>query len=326
MFSGWWSYLLLTKNAEVYETQLRLLYLEMERDGVTYLDMFPDTASYKDVIATKNRQRNMIIYEGIFFFIALMFGVWYVYKSYKKELALAGQQRNFLLSITHELKSPIASIRLILDTFIKRNLKQEQIQRFARNGVKEATRLLRLVENILLAARLDSGFHLSKGNVNMKFLIRDIIDQLQQKHPNTLFSLQMDRDVPVIQADTVAVTSIALNLLENAVKYCPPDTHVDVTVRNRDGFVLLEIADEGKGIPDEDKKKIFDKFYRVGNEDTRTTKGTGLGLYLVKSLVEEHNGSISVRDNEPNGTIFSIQLPATERSSPFSLLKQKQNV
>ena len=324
LFSGWWTYLLLSKNADVYDTKVELLKSELANESLSYADNFAQTPEYKEIIQKKNRQRNMIIAEGIVFFVILMIGVWFVYKSFRQEMKLAAQQRNFLLSITHELKSPIASIRLILDTFIKRNLKQEQIQRFAKNGVKEATRLLRLVNNILLAARLESGFHMSKGDVDVKILTRDIVDQLQDKHPNTLFSLQMDKTIPLIQADTVALTSIALNLMENAVKYCPPDTHVDVTVKHQNNNIILEVADEGAGIPDEEKSKIFEKFYRVGNEDTRTTKGTGLGLFLVQSLVAEHEGSISVRDNEPTGTIFSVKLPVTKKVKGFKRMKKKQ--
>lgn len=323
LFSGWWTYLLLSKNADVYDTKVELLKAQLANENLSYANNFAQTVEYKEIIRKKNRQRNMIIAEGIVFFVILMIGVWFVYKSFRQEMKLAAQQRNFLLSITHELKSPIASIRLILDTFIKRNLKQEQIQRFAKNGVKEATRLLRLVNNILLAARLDSGFHMSKGDVDIKVLIRDIVDQLQDKHPNTLFSLQMDKTIPMIQADTVALTSIALNLLENAVKYCPPDTHVDVTLKHDHNNIILEVADEGAGIPDEEKSKIFEKFYRVGNEDTRTTKGTGLGLYLVQSLVAEHDGTISVRDNKPTGTIFSVKLPATKKTKGFKRMKKE---
>ncbi len=322
LFSGWWTYLLLSKNADVYGTKIELLKAELANENLSYLDHMEETIAYQDIIIMKNRQRNMIIAEGIVFFVILMIGVWFVYKSFKQEMKLAAQQRNFLLSITHELKSPIASIRLILDTFIKRNLKQEQIQRFAKNGVKEATRLLRLVNNILLAARLESGFHMSKGDVDLKVLIRDIVDQLQDKHPNTLFSLQMDKVVPMVQADTVALTSIALNLLENAVKYCPSDTPIDVTIKHEHNNIILEVADEGAGIPDTEKSKIFEKFYRVGNEDTRTTKGTGLGLFLVQSLITEHDGSISVKDNKPTGTIFSVKFPATMKTKGFKMKKK----
>ncbi len=314
--------MLLSKNADVYDTKVELLKAQLETENASFSDNVEQTVAYQEIIQKKHRQRNMIIGEGIFFFVVLLIGVWFVYNSFKQEMKLAAQQRNFLLSITHELKSPIASIRLILDTFIKRDLKQEQIQRFAKNGVKEATRLLRLVNNILMAARLESGFHLSKGDLDIKTLTRDIVDQLQDKHPNTLFSLQMDREIPIIQADTVAITSIALNLLENAIKYCPEDTPIDVSVKCQNDFIILEVADEGAGIPDKEKTKIFEKFYRVGNEDTRTTKGTGLGLYLVESLVKEHDGKISVRDNQPTGTIFSVKLPVSEKQNIFKLKKK----
>lgn len=309
LFSGWWTYLLLNKNADVYDTKIELLRSEMKYANTLNISTFENTKEYQAIINKKNSQQKMIIAEGFVFFATLLLGVWLVYRSFRQEIRLANQQRNFLLSITHELKSPIASIRLILDTFVRRNLRQEQIQKFAKNGIKESSRLLNLVNNILLAARLESGFHLSKGDVDMKNVVRGIVDQLQDKYPDALFSLSITKNIPLIQADTVALTSIALNLLENAVKYCPSDTPINVVLKEGKNMITFEVADEGRGIPDEEKQKIFEKFYRVGNEDTRTTKGTGLGLYLVKSLVKEHNGRISVRDNTPKGTIFSVELP-----------------
>ena len=96
------------------------------------------------------------------------------------------------------------------------------------------------------------------------------------------------------------------NLVENAMKYSPKESVITVKVTEADREVQLTVIDEGQGIPDEEKRKIFDKFYRAGNENTRTTKGTGLGLYLCRKIVESHNGYISVTDNHPQGSIFAV--------------------
>ena len=310
IFSMWWTHLLLSKNAHVYDMQIELLITNQKLDGTFDKATFEDTVMYSEVMSKKQRQQMMIFGEASVFFIALMLGMWFVFRSFRQELELSRQQRNFLLSITHELKSPIASIRLILDTFKKRTLKPEQVQKLSRNGISEAERLHTLVNNILLAARLDSGMAVSLGEIELKPFLYRIVDQLKDKYPNVLFSFRSDAYIPRIHADPNAMTSIALNLLENAVKYSPKDDNeIELSLKKGQDNIVMEIADKGLGIPDEEKSKIFKKFYRVGSEDTRKTKGTGLGLYIVKSLVEVHKGNISVKNNYPKGTIFRVQLP-----------------
>ena len=128
--------------------------------------------------------------------------------------------------------------------------------------------------------------------------------------PNVRFSARFDGESNFIVADPTAITTIAFNLLENAVKYSPPgEAEVQIIVRQKRGRVFFKVADKGIGIPDEDKGRIFEKFYRIGSEDTRKTKGTGLGLYIVKQIVKAHNGSIVVRNNVPSGSVFEITLP-----------------
>ena len=309
LFSAWWTQLLLSKNADSYNTRIELLEAKMQIRGNYNAATFTQSAPYEMLISDRDRQRNMIIGEASVYFVILLVGIWMVYRSFRQEILLARQQRNFLLSITHELKSPIASIRLILDTFVKRTLKPAQTQRLASNGIKEAERLHTLVNNILLAARLDNRFEMSLGEVNIIEFTKDVLGQLRSKYPDARFNMKVEGDIPVIQADMNALTSVELNLLENAVKYCPTDKEIDVLIKRVNGSVLLEVADHGIGVADEEKQKIFEKFYRVGSEDTRKTKGTGLGLYIVKSLVEAHKGTISIRDNEPNGAVFSVKLP-----------------
>jgi signal transduction histidine kinase len=312
LFAFWWTHLLLSKNIESYDTQVELLKAQQQINGEYDEAKFKETVLYQEIIQEKNRQHNMISAEGVVFFMILMVGMWYVYRSFRQEIRLAQQQRNFLLSITHELKSPIASIRLILDTFKKRTLKPEQTQKLARNGISEAERLHALVNNLLLAARLDSRMQVTLADIELKPFLMKIVNQLQDKYPSAIFNFRADAYIPNVKADENAMTSIALNLLENAIKYSPNDCEIDIAVRKQPNAVTIEIADKGFGIPDDEKPKIFDKFYRVGSEDTRKTKGTGLGLYIVKSLLRVHKGTISVKNNYPKGTIFKVQLPITK--------------
>lgn len=309
--SVWWGYLLYEKNEELFLEREKALKAELFSTGeASNLETFYERPEYGVILAKHNRQKWMIIGEGIVFLILLLVGLWLVNRSLRKEVFLAKQQRNFLLSITHELKSPIASIRLAFDTFLKRkNLKPEQIGKLSRNAIKETERLHTLVNNILLAARLDAHFHLSMGALNLKTLLEGLVVQLREKYPNTRFAFSVEQDLPNIQGDRMGLTSVILNLLENAVKYCPKGSEIKIFLRQQEQNLVMEIADEGEGIPDSEKERIFEKFYRIGNEDTRKTKGTGLGLFIVKSIVDAHKGTIMVKDNQPNGAIFQIMLP-----------------
>ena len=140
------------------------------------------------------------------------------------------------------------------------------------------------------------------------------MQKLRDKYPKVAFSLREDNHIPAIEADRLGLTSVILNLLENAVKYTPDSPKIEVVLDRVEDIVSLAVADNGIGISDKDKRQIFEKFYRVGNEDTRRTKGTGLGLFIVKEIVKSHEGQISVLDNQPKGTIFRIQLPSSKKA------------
>ncbi len=243
----------------------------------------------------------MVLGEGSVFFILLAIGVWQTLQSFRKEVSLARQQKNFLLAVTHELKSPIASVKLYLQTLQKRELEREKQNEILARAIADTDRLGSLVENLLLATKIDrSDYMLHFEELN----ISDLVAQIIATHPeNKRLKTEIQQGIKM-QADKLAFTSVVVNLLENALKY----SEQTVTVKlQRDKNILLSIIDNGSGIPDEEKQKVFEKFYRIGNEDTRKSKGTGLGLYIVKNLVERHNGTIKIRDNQPSGSIFEIE-------------------
>ena len=254
----------------------------------------------------------MIIGEALVFFIILFFGSYKIHAGLRRDAEISNQQRNFLLSITHELKSPIAGIKLSLQTLYNRQLERTPQLRLLSNSIKDTERLQNLVENILLAAKLetDQGNLLVNDEINLSNLIEDTVQKF-----STNFNLS-DRIVTSISSDiyvhgdAIALVSMITNLLENAVKYSAAQVPIQVSLQySVNKMAQIVVADQGIGIADTEKKKIFTKFYRIGNEDTRKTKGTGLGLFIIKQLVELHHGSIEVTDNTPNGTIFTIELP-----------------
>jgi signal transduction histidine kinase len=251
----------------------------------------------------------MIMGEGSMFVIVFVLGAISLHKSIKKERKLQEQKKNFLLSVTHELKSPLASIKLLLQTIQKRDLTKQQIQDFIGKSLLDIERLDDMVENMLLASKIDNrSYTFPKAEFNLSVLVDNIVNRLQLNKCDIneqLINAEIEPKIE-ITGDKFALTSVVTNLIENAIKYSGPCEVVDVKLYSRANRIYLEVADHGIGIADEEKSRIFDKFYRVGSEDTRNTKGTGLGLYIVKEVLDKHEASIKVKDNDPTGSIFEI--------------------
>ncbi len=251
----------------------------------------------------------MIMGEGLTFVIVFTVGALSLHKSVKREKKLQEQKRNFLLSVTHELKSPLASIKLLLQTIQKRSLTKEQILDFIDKSLLDIERLDDMVENMLLASKIDNqSYTFPKATFNLSGLVDSIVNRLQITKCDCnqqIINAEIEPKIE-ITGDKFALTSVVTNLIENAVKYSKPCEVVGVKLFLKEDKIYLQVADHGIGIADEEKSRIFDKFYRVGSEDTRNTKGTGLGLYIVKEVLNKHQASIRVKDNRPAGSIFEV--------------------
>lgn len=306
---AWWSVLLFTKNRDAFQAKRDLLRIGMVAEGlVDNEEQFILTPPFLELEKKYQRQEWMIMGEAVVFVITLIIGIWLINRSFTREIEAADQRRNFLLSITHELKSPLASIRLVLETILKRSLKPEQVKKFSTSALKETDRLSTLVNDLLLSAKLDSAYQLHVTSVDLVELFSEIITQLREKYPTATIKFHQEDHIPLMQGDEPGLTSVALNLVENAVKYSSKPATIVVRLSIEGDNICIEVSDQGIGVSEKDKKRIFDKFYRVGSEDTRKTKGTGLGLYIVHELVKAHGGTITVKDNQPQGTIFTIKL------------------
>jgi K+-sensing histidine kinase KdpD len=249
----------------------------------------------------------MIGGEGLVFFLIMVWGIFQIQRSFNKELELAKQQKNFLLSVTHELKTPLASVRLALETLQKHTLDEVTQSKVTEQGICEADRLNLLIEKILFSTRLeDHGLLLHVRKRNLADLIDETlkvpIQTIGNKHSTTL---KLEEDV-YANVDEWAFKSIVINLYENALKYSPEGSTIKITLSKKEKQACLEIEDQGIGIDIEKWPDIYKKFYRVENEDTRKVKGTGLGLYIVKSLVDLHHAKIELSDVEPTGIKFLI--------------------
>lgn len=308
---GWWSYMLVALNNEVY--QQKQLLIELKQSFDTSQSASAELLREKDELDSRLRMRRMMIVgEGAVFLALLTWGIIQTRRSFKREAVLAARQRNFLLSVTHELKSPLASARLMHETILHRNLPPEILKEMIRDATDEIDRLHLLVDNILTATRIDNDtFAVHKEMLDFSELVQDTLTKsgpaIRQTH-----TLKTEI-APGLQAaaDKIVFPSVLNNLLENAQKYAPKGTTITVTLSAQPRSLQLTVGDEGPGIPDPEKALVFKKFYRIGNEETRQSKGTGLGLFIVHSLADAQGWKVHIADRNPRGALFVIDIPLT---------------
>ncbi len=306
----WWSVLLFRKNQDVFQARSEVYLRDAMARGLFDSEKaFRASGMYAELETRYTRQKRMIVGESIVFFFSLMLGMWFINRGYLREVAASRQRRNFLLSITHELKSPIAGIQLAVETLMKRELPREQSDRLLGNALRETERLKNLVNDLLLSAKLETAYQLHREPIAWEAFAGETLSAFRIKYPHASFEMNIDKQVPDYWGDRSGLASVLQNLLENAVKYSPEPAKVLLRIQHQGNAVRIEVADQGIGIPEKERRKVFGKFYRIGNEDIRQTKGTGLGLYIVDQIVKAHQGAIAVLENKPAGTVFKIELP-----------------
>lgn len=312
IFSLWWGYLLYAKNETAFIEKIELNEVRFRQTEPHQKYVLTD--EYARLHSKYQRQKLMIFLEGGVFIVLMLAGFVLVRRVFKKELELAVQQRNFLHSITHELKSPLSTIKISLQTMMKRKLEQEQSEKLINNSLIDLDRLENLVDNILFAAKIEQSQHgFAEDDVNLSQLTQHIAERFSSNKKGIKIIAHIEPDV-YLHIDSMGYVSAVNNLVENAIKYSDSHSDVKLALMNKGTYVELCVADNGIGIPDDEKKKVFDKFYRIGNEDTRKTKGTGLGLFIVKRFVEIYKGSINISDNKPEGSVFTLHLPLPQQA------------
>ena len=252
------------------------------------------------------RKTKQFIGEGITILVLFLLGAIYVYRSLMKQLRYADQQQNFMMAVTHELKTPIAISHLNIETLLKRELDSAQQLKLLEATLKETKRLDSLSTNILLTAQLDMGqYEANKQLVNVSELVRQNIKSFKERYPSRICNTLVE-DAMEIQGEPLLIQLLVNNLIDNANKYAPVTEPIYIHLQSNQNTIQLIVKDQGPGIAADDKNKVFEKFYRVGAESTRTTKGSGLGLYLCKKIAEFHNASIQLTANTPTGSIFTV--------------------
>jgi two-component system, OmpR family, sensor histidine kinase CiaH len=297
----WW-FITLEKQNQLL-TDLRLNELNSKK---ATLEPGKLTEEYSKIDTDSGRNTKKYIAEGITFLILILIGAFFVYRSVRRQFRMQQQQQNFMMAITHELKTPISVAKLNLETLQKYNLGAEKQQKLIRMTLQETSRLDTLINNILVSSQLEGGGYISsKEELDFSSLFRDCIREAKSRYPERVFIENVEPEIE-ISGDPLLLQLMISNLVENAIKYSSKEKAVTCSLGRSGKDVILNIIDEGIGIEDTEKTKIFQKFYRTGNEATRKTQGTGLGLYLCRKIAEDHNADISVTNNVPSGSNFAI--------------------
>lgn len=235
-----------------------------------------------------------------------------------KAINLHRRQSNFIDSVTHELKSPIASLKLYLQTLKRRPVSPEEQSEFYRFMLEDVERLDLLINHILSAARLEKRNVADSAElIEMSALLQSCVDEVCARYRVDPSSVQMDLDDCVVRGNEMDFGLIFRNLIDNAIKYADsqnPECAVTTEYLPDHGSVVVRIRDNGQGIPAPLQRKIFGRFVRLGTELERKKPGTGLGLYIVRTLVKRWRGRVQVSCGERGGTVFQVTLPnATSR-------------
>lgn len=257
----------------------------------------------------------MMVSEGGFFAVLLLVLIALLWRSFRRDVELERQHRNFLSAVTHELKSPLASMRLTLETVISGRASGESAGRFLRAALEEVERLDGLVQKILEATRYSRGRSvLAPREASLSQLVEEVVAAFARRAGAAGAQLEVTVEPDIFaEVDEEAMSIAFSNLLDNAIKYGGRPPRVGVRLGLDGGHAVLEVADNGAGVPEEDRKLIFGRFFRGGDEMTRSTKGTGLGLYLVQQIAGAHRGTVKVASTGPEGTVFRLTVPGYER-------------
>jgi signal transduction histidine kinase len=266
-----------------------------------------------------NRREAVLLFFGVIFFAAIIGGMIVNTSFLVREIRRNEQHDSFINAVTHELKTPITSIRLYLETLQRRELDDEQRQKFYKLMLLDSDRLLGTVEQVLAAGQ--SGHKSAavyRTDIDFEHLVRECMELARSRHHLDTAGLRYEPGVNgsepsgiKVQGDPEELRTAVSNLLDNAIKYSVGNVDVSVSLETPDEkHVELKVRDRGVGIPSEELKRIFRRFYRVRGRTSARVKGTGLGLFIVRSIAKTHGGKVFAEsEGEGRGTTVTLELP-----------------
>jgi signal transduction histidine kinase len=271
------------------------------------LKLSEPNANKSIILQMEKRKMAQYIGEGSIFLLLIAAGAAYIFSSVRSRLKQSQQQEDFMMAITHELKTPIAVASLNLETMQKRKLDEHKQQHLIQTTLEETKRLDALCNNLLLSSRIEAGGYVMENEeLNFTNIVTQTTSQFKQRFADREF-IQNTTEPIFANGDPFLLQMAVSNLIDNAVKYSPKNQAIEIILQQNKHTLFLYVKDNGCGIADADKEKIFTKYYR---SLSAKAKGTGLGLYLVKKIASLHKGNISMTNNTPCGSIFTLQLPA----------------
>jgi len=271
-----------------------------------------EISTYPDTETLKKRKIAQYVGEGITFFLLIVIAAVFIFRAIRRQLKQSQQQQHFMMAITHELKTPIAISKLNLETLTLRKLSEEQKEKLMQNTLEELNRMHSLSNNLLLSSQIEAdGYSLHLENLDLGEITERSISDFEKRFPGRKIIFNRAGKINV-KGDPFLLEMLVNNLIENAIKYSPRQHQVVIHFSYENGEAKLSVADKGDGIVDSDKVRVFEKFYRTGNDATRQSKGTGLGLYIVNRVALAHKGSVRVTDNPGGGSVFTLTLPSVK--------------
>ena len=307
------------QGREIVESTSPVKQDEVKQEKALWL--FPDyTVGIRLKGATINEMIQSRFYRNIIFIIALdivlLAGAWLIYRTTRREMELVRLKSDFVSNVSHELRTPLALIRMFAETLEMKRVKTEKKKiEYYRTILLETERLTRLVNNILNFSRMEADrrqYHFRLIELNA--VVKNVLDIYEYQLRTMGFStvVQLKSTLPLINGDDEALAEALHNIVDNAIKYSNEEKSLKVETGTRGAEVFVEVQDRGIGIPAQYHGKIFEKFFRVSGGLVHTAKGSGLGLALVRHIVQAHGGTIEVESSPGKGSTFRIILPVVE--------------
>ena len=304
------------------ETKNRTIYVSEpggseKMSQVKPLWLLPD---YKIGIIYKGRTIKQLVRERAYLNFALILlldillvaGVWFVFRSFSAEIKLSQMRADFISNVSHELRTPLALMSVYIETILLGRVKNEKLTEYYNVIHQETNRLTNIINKILNFSRLEEKkYKFVFQRVDLNQVIEKSLQRFEYhfKNQNFEISINFEKNIPAINGDEEALFELFLNLIDNAIKYSKDEKFIGVETGFDKNRVWVHFTDKGIGIPENDQKYIFDKFFRVIDGEKQGVRGSGLGLSIVKNIMESHSGSISLASEHGKGTTFQLVFP-----------------
>jgi signal transduction histidine kinase len=304
---------------------VRVALLEQGQDAKGAIETLPAGAylpAWRIALLTANqqpdeelalRQRALYLWAGALVLIAVLGIAFVAGRMIHRQLRLANLKSDLVATVSHELKTPLASTRLLLDTLLEQEeLEPVQTREYLQLMERENTRLTQMIENFLAFSRLERNrYSFRFAEARPEEIIDRAMEAFSERaaEPNVRVDVEVAPALPAMHADPGALSTALINLLDNAYKYTSEDKHIAVRAFQHNGVICFEVKDNGIGVPKSEKSKVFRDFYQVDNRLARSRGGCGLGLTIVKFIVEAHKGTVSLDSEVGQGSTFKLAVP-----------------